>query len=84
MRFEDHPAEQWTPVRYMAHDAACDFCRFTIFKGSPGRSAGTRGTRCWWNSYRRVYECLGCRTEAMRADTAREMAADAQRQRGAA
>lgn len=84
MRFEDHPAEYWTPVRYMQHDAVCDFCRFKIPRGSPGRSRGTRGTRCWWNAFRKVYECLDCRTEAVRADIARHAQRDAKRAQGAA
>lgn len=79
-RPEDHPGWKWTPVRYLAHDAVCGFCRVMIFKGSPGRTTGTRGTRCWWNAYWREYECLGCRSEAMRADTAWQDQQDAMRQ----
>ncbi len=73
-RFEDHPAEQWVPVRTLRNDTDCSFCGFLILKGSPGRSAGTRGTLCWFNPERRQYECLGCRSEAMRAEDARASA----------
>jgi len=71
MRFEDHPAERWTPVRHVPAGVACDFCRNGIPAGSPGRRAGERGTRAWYNAHRRVYECIGCRSEAFRADAAR-------------
>lgn len=70
-RFEDHPHEQWTPVRTLHADAPCFFCGRLILRGSPGRTMGTRGTRCWWNAARREYECLDCRSEAMRAEETR-------------
>jgi hypothetical protein len=61
----------WVPVRYVKNEVRCDFCGRRIPKGAPGNSTGTRGTRCWWNMLRRVYECLDCRTEGFRAEEAR-------------
>lgn len=69
--FDAHPAEQWTPVRHVPHGVTCDFCWYEIPAGSPGRRKGERGTRAWYNAHRRVWECLGCRSEAFRADFAR-------------
>lgn len=67
-----HPGELWTPVRYVSRNQVCDFCWCTIPKGSPGNSAGTRGTRAWFNHYLGIWECLECRTEAVRAELMRE------------
>ena len=75
MRFEDHPAEKWTPARHVPTGVYCDFCNCWIRKASPGNSTGSRGTKAWYNAYRKVWECLGCRTEAMRADFARAVEA---------
>ena len=69
--FDAHPAEQWTPVRYVPHVVTCDFCWYDIQPGSPGRRKGERGTRAWYNAHRRVWEHLGCRSDAFRADIAR-------------
>lgn len=63
--------EAWIPVRFVRVEVRCDFCKHRIPVGSPGRKTGTRGTRCWWNKVRRVYECLDCRTDGFRAEEAR-------------
>ena len=63
--------EVWTPVRYVQRQEVCDFCWNFIPPGSPGRSTGSRGTRAWYNPALDIWECLACRSEAMRADMAR-------------
>jgi hypothetical protein len=68
--FWDHPAERWSPVRFVPRGVTCGFCRVDIPAGSPGRTRGTRGTRAYYNAHRRIYECIGCRTEGIRAEEA--------------
>ncbi len=70
--FSHHPAEKWIPVRYLQHDVECDFCRFPVMAKTPGRTKGSRGTVVWWNPHRRVYECMECRSEGMRAEAVRD------------
>jgi hypothetical protein len=62
----------WVAVRYVAQSQRCDFCWQRIPKGSPGNRTGERGTKAWYNAKRRVWECMGCRTEGFRAEEARE------------
>lgn len=59
---------------------SCDFCWEEIPRDKPGSSRGTRGTKAWYNPARRVYECLGCRSEGFRAEEVRERM-DAERRR---
>jgi hypothetical protein len=66
--FDAHPAEQWTPVRYIRNARRCDFCGIEIPAGSPGATRGTRGTKAYFNPHRNVWECMPCRSEATRAD----------------
>lgn len=70
--FDEHPAEQWIPVRWVKKAVRCDFCRSNIPAGKPGTTTGSRGTKAWYCRHRNIFECLGCRSEAMRADTARK------------
>lgn len=60
----------WTPVRYVRTDVVCSFCRFTIRAGSPVARVGERGTRAYYHAGLREWECLGCRGDAMRAESA--------------
>jgi len=64
-------AERWTPVRFVANAQRCDFCGCDIPRAKPGNTVGTRGTKAWWNPDRKVWECLGCRTEGFRAEEER-------------
>ena len=65
------PEDAWIPVRYILHDETCSNCGFRIARASPGASKGTRGTKAWWNKAANVWECLECRSEAVRALKAR-------------
>ena len=65
-------SREWTPARYVPRGIACDFCRFPIPHGSPGHSKGDRGTKAWYCARLRVWECMPCRSEAMRAEAAWE------------
>lgn len=60
----------WVPIRYVSAPHVCDCCWETIPIGSPGHRAGERGTRAWWDKANDVWECLGCRDEATRAELA--------------
>lgn len=66
------PEPMWRPVRFVREDVECSFCGYVIRKGSPGDRVGERGTKAWWNPHLREVECLGCRSEAVRALEARE------------
>jgi len=64
--------ELWTPVRYVHQPQTCDFYWSRIAPGKPGSTTGTRGTKAWFCQSRNVWECLECRSEATRAQIARE------------
>lgn len=76
MTFDQHPAEKWIPVRFLRQAVVCSFCRCTVWAGSPGHTTGTRGTRVWWNQWRNEYECMPCRSEAVRAGIAFDVEQD--------
>ena len=61
------PEPHWTPVRYVRVAQVCSFCGHTIPAGSPGSTTGTRGTKAYYNAVLNVWECIGCRQEALRA-----------------
>lgn len=63
----------WIPVRYVRVEVRCAFCGGRIPPGKPGTRTGERGTRAWWNKLTSQYECLGCRTDAFRAEDARSL-----------
>jgi len=64
------PEPHWVPARYVHADQVCSFCGFTIFAGSPGTAAGTRGTKAYFNGMLNIWECMPCRQEALRAQGA--------------
>lgn len=68
------PELRWTPVRYVEKSQTCTFCGFEILKASPGNTIGTRGTKAYFNSLTREWECIPCRNEAVRAQIARDNA----------
>lgn len=55
------PEPHWTPRR-VSRDRTCSFCGATI-------AAGLKG---YMNAQLQEWECLGCRTEAVRAAAALE------------
>lgn len=65
------PEPFWMPVRFVPDGVTCDFCRFVIPRSFPGRRTGERGTKAYFNSLMRVYECIGCRQDELRAQSAR-------------
>jgi len=58
----------WTPVRYVNAPQRCASCGRYIPKGSPGNSAGTRGTRAYFCRERNTWNCIPCRQEAYALD----------------
>ena len=71
MSFEDHPAERWSPMWQVPQGVECCFCGYPIKPGGPPYKTKTTAMRAWFNHHRRVWECIGCRQEAFRADMAR-------------
>jgi hypothetical protein len=64
------PEPYWIPARFVHAPQVCDFCGLTIPVGSPGSRTGERGTRAYFNSLLKVWECMDCRQEALRAHAA--------------
>lgn len=64
------PEPFWTPARYVHAPQVCSFCGCTIPAGAPGTTTGTRGTRAYFNGLLKVWECMGCHQEALRAQSA--------------
>lgn len=64
------PEPYWMPVRYVNEPQVCSFCGYTIQRASPGSTTGSRGTKAYFNSLTKVWECIGCRQEALRAQGA--------------
>mgnify|MGYP001597997964 CR=1 FL=1 len=60
-------AELWTPARYISMSQICWFCHAHIPRDRPGARVGDRGTKAFFNSARRLWECTPCRVEATRA-----------------
>lgn len=60
--------DNWTPVRFVPGEVPCSFCLRKIPRGAPGSSKGTRGTKAYWCSDRKVWECVACRAEGVRAE----------------
>jgi len=63
--------ELWTPARYVAMHQRCSFCGAPIMRDKPGARVGDRGTKAFFNSARKLWECTPCRMEATRAEMAR-------------
>ena len=70
IRRQSVPIERktWTPVRFIRDPQVCAFCWQIIPNGRPGSTTGSRGTKAWYCPEHRVYECLGCRSEATDAE----------------
>lgn len=64
------PNRLWTPARYVATPQWCHFCGAFIPRSAPGPRVGDRGTKAYYNSSLRLFECIECRAEATRADLA--------------
>ena len=64
------PEPYWIPVRFVREPHDCSFCGYTIPRGAPGARTGERGTKAYLNSLTRLWECIGCRQEALRAQGA--------------
>ena len=64
------PEPYWTPARFVHEPQTCSFCGYMIPRASPGSTTGTRGTKAYFNSLTKVWECIGCRQEALRAQGA--------------
>ena len=77
------PREEWLPIRTINQEQVCWFCGFVIPKGRPGATTGTRGTKAWWFRAKDTWECLGCRSEAVRAEVAAKFHTNAGITRGA-
>lgn len=67
--------EAWTPIRYVRAPQRCEFCGAVILAASPGSSTGDRGTRAFWQPRRNRWQCLGCHSELVRIEVARERCA---------
>ena len=61
------PDQHWTPARYIHAPARCWFCGAHIPRSKPGMRTGERGTKAFYNSILRCFECNDCRIEATRA-----------------
>ena len=66
----DDPEKHWTPARYIREVQECSFCGFTIPPAKPGASSGTRGTKAYFNTLTKEWECVPCRREAVEAQLA--------------
>lgn len=64
--------DNWTPVRFVPGEVPCSFCLRKIPRGAPGSSKGTRGTKAYWCNSRKVWECIECRAEGVRAELAQD------------
>jgi hypothetical protein len=71
MNIGDQDPRRWTPARYVHAHQRCWFCGAHIPRATPGRTTGTRGTKAFFNTAFRLWECCDCRAEATRADLAR-------------
>jgi len=60
----------WTPARYVHAPAKCFFCGGHIPKSAPGSRVGDRGTKAFYNSALKRFECMECRMAATDADIA--------------
>ena len=67
-----HAREVWTPARTIASDQRCYFCFGSIPRGSPGRRTGDRGTKAFYCHTARLWQCLECHAEHVRAEIARD------------
>ena len=77
------PEPYWIPSQYVHAAQVCDFCGNAIPRSRPAAPAAPRTTKAYFNSLLKVWECIGCRHEGMRAHVAqREL--DAERVRGIA
>lgn len=65
------PEPFWVPARYVHADQECSFCHLTIHRAAPGTKSGTRGTKAYYNNLLHEWECIACRQEALRAESAR-------------
>ena len=65
------PEPFWMPVRFIHADQECSFCHHTILRAAPGTKTGTRGTKAYYNAMLKEWECVECRQEALRAESAR-------------
>ena len=78
-----HAREVWTPVRSISADQQCYFCWCRIARGKPGRSTGDRGTKAFYCHEARLWQCLECHAEHVRAEIARNELRRAQGEREA-